>query len=288
MPTRTSHDITPGGRPLELLFEHGNLPHFELPEELTTSYGGGLGFASSCVFANFVASLDGVVALKGDTESGQIISGRNPADRFVMGLLRACADAVVVGAGTFRKSSGHLWYPDRIYPGAAAIFADARQRLGLAPQPQFVLVSASGDIDVNEPAIAGALIITTRAGESALGPRVPATTRLVVLAPDHVRMPAVIDFLRAQGLGRVLTEGGPTLFSELVAEKLLDELFVTSAPALFGRFAGDQRKSLADGLDLGGEPVELLSARRHGSHLFLRYAFNARRSAPTRPASIRP
>src|SRR5450432_584834 len=158
MSTRTSNDISPGGRPLELLFEHRDLPRFELPDELAASYGGGLGFAGPCMFANFVASLDGVVALSGDTESGQIISGRNPADRFVMGLLRACADAVVVGAGTFRKSSGHLWYPDRIYPAAAALFADARQRLGLATVPQFVLVSASGEIDVSEPAVAGALI----------------------------------------------------------------------------------------------------------------------------------
>jgi hypothetical protein len=29
---------------------------------------------------------------------------------------------------------------------------------------------------------------------------------------------------------------------------------------------------LADGLDLGGAAMELRSARRHGSHLFLRYA----------------
>src|SRR6266436_3918780 len=57
---------------------------------------------------------------------------------------------------------------------------------------------------------------------------------------------------RAQIIGgwleRVLTEGGPSLFSELVRQQLLDQLFITSAPALFGRYAGDERKSLADGL----------------------------------------
>src|SRR5882757_3068680 len=139
MSVRTSDDIAPDGQPLELLFEKSNGPHLELPEALTTTYAGKLGLARRCLFANFVASLDGVVALAGDGESGQIISGRNPADRFVMGLLRTCADAVLVGAGTFRKSSGHLWYPDRIYPAAAGLFAEARQGLGLAAQPQFVL-----------------------------------------------------------------------------------------------------------------------------------------------------
>jgi len=272
MSTRTSNDMAPGGRPLELLFEQDNLPRLDLPEALVASYGSAFGLPNPCLFANFVASLDGIVALPGATESGQIISGKSPADRFVMGLLRACADAVLIGAGTFRKSAGHLWHPDRIYPAAATHFARARERLGLSPQPQFVLVSASGDIDTTQPAVQRALIITTRAGELRLRARVPATTRLVALEPDRVELPAVLDFLRAEGMPRVLTEGGPTLFAELIETRLLDELFVTSAPSMFGRFAGDERKSLADGLDLGGAPFELLSARRHGSHLFLRYA----------------
>jgi riboflavin biosynthesis pyrimidine reductase len=272
MSTPTAPDIAPAGLPLELLFERAELPRFELPAALLASYGGTLGFQSPRLFANFVASLDGVVALPGDTESGQIISGKNQADRFVMGLLRACADAVLVGAGTFRKSSGHLWFPDRIYPAGAALFAEARRLLGLSAQPQFVLLSASGDIDVREPAIAGALIITTRRGETLLRAHAPESARVVVLDPDRVHLPSVLTFLRNQGLQRVLTEGGPTLFSELVRAKLLDELFVTSSPALFGRFPSDERKALADGLDLGGARLELSSVRRHGSHLFLRYA----------------
>ena len=69
----------------------------------------------------------------------------------------------------------------------------------------------------------------------------------------------------------MLTEGGPTLMAQLVAERALDELFVTVSPVLFGRFPEDARKSLADGLDLGRTTLELLSARRSGAHLFLRY-----------------
>lgn len=272
MCTPTSDDIAPEGHPLELLFERCNLPSFALPAALSASYGGTLGFDSPCLFANFVCSVDGVVALPGDVESGQIISGRNRADRFVMGLLRACADAVLVGAGTFRKGAGHLWHPGRIYPAAAGLFAEARRALGLSVQPQFVLVSASGELDTDEPAIPGAIIITTRAGANKLHGRAPASTRVVALDGERVELSAVLDFLHAQGLQRVLTEGGPTLVAELVARRLLDQLFVTSSPSLFGRFAGDQRKSLADGVDLSGTRLELLSARRHASHLFLRYA----------------
>ncbi len=245
-----------------------------VPQALSANYGGSLSLPRQCVFANFVASLDGVVALPGDTESGQIISGRNPADRFVMGLLRAAADAVLLGAGTFRKSGSHLWSPDRIYPAAAAAFADMRGQLGLRERPQFVLVSASGSIDVSEPAIEGAWIFTTPRGEAKLRAQLPPSVRLTVHDSDRISLVDLLSSLRAAGFARVLTEGGPSLFSQLVQERLLDQLFLTSSPALFGRFLGDDRKSLAQGLDLSGTSLELIGTRRHGSHLFLNYALN--------------
>src|SRR5438128_1967001 len=93
-------------RPLQLLFEREGLPVFDLPEPLQVCYGGPFGLPGQCVYANFVASVDGVVALRTKEESGHIISGGSEADRFVMGVLRACADAVLIGAGTFRKAPG--------------------------------------------------------------------------------------------------------------------------------------------------------------------------------------
>jgi riboflavin biosynthesis pyrimidine reductase len=270
--------LAPAGEPLELLFERSNAGALLLPRELLAIYQGALGLPEACVFANFVASLDGLVALPGDTESGQIISGKSAADRFVMGLLRSCADAVLLGAGTFRKSSGHLWQPSRIYPPAAALFAEARQGLGLRPQPLLVLLSGSGELDPNEPAIGDAWLFTTKKGEAKLQGKLPSSTRLTVLAGERIQPTEVLAALRAEGLARVLTEGGPSLFAELVKQGLVDELFLTSSPVLFGRFPNDDRKSLTNGLDLGGARLELASLRRHGSHLFLRYAFNRDKS----------
>jgi riboflavin biosynthesis pyrimidine reductase len=266
--------IAPAGRALELLFEREELGHLSVPVALSESYGGQLRLPRQCVFANFVASLDGIVALPGDTESGQIISGRNPADRFVMGLLRAAADAVLLGAGTFRKSGKHLWSPDRIYPAAAAAFAEMRRQLGLRERPQFVLVSASGSVDASEPAIDGAWIFTTPKGEAKLRGQLPPSARLTVQDSERISFVDLLSSLRAEGYSRVLTEGGPSLFSQLVHDRLLDQLFLTSSPALFGRFADDTRKALTDGLDLSGVVCELGSVRRHGSHLFLSYALS--------------
>jgi riboflavin biosynthesis pyrimidine reductase len=223
-----------------------------------------------------VMSVDGAVALRGVGESGHVISGDNEADRFVMGILRACADAVLIGAGTFRASPEHLWHAEHIYPPATAAFAELRRRLGLRPRPKLVLLTQSGAIDTTAPAIADALIVTTSAGNARLTSALPASSRCAVLGSDSIRPAAVLELLRGEGFERVLTEGGPSLMGGLLSEHLLDELFLTLSPFVFGQSPGDGRKSLVYGIELGGTPLELLSTRRHGSHLFLRYAIGAR------------
>jgi riboflavin biosynthesis pyrimidine reductase len=257
--------------PLELLFEAPHLPDLGLPSGLADRYGGKLGFRTPCVIANFVESVDGVVAFPGPAESGAVVSRASDDDRFVMGLLRACSDVVVVGAGTYNKTPRAFWHPESIYPAASELFTELRSRLGLAPRPTLVLVSGSGSVDATQPAVAEALILTTRAGEARLRPVLPASTRVWAFDEPRLTMSAVIAQLHAEGARTILTEGGPTLFAGLVAEKVVDELFVTVSPVLFGRFREDGRKSLTEGLDLGGANLELLSARRAGAHLFLRY-----------------
>lgn len=266
------NDVAPDGKPFQVLFERPDLPGFDVARALAAAYGAGLGFRSPCVLANLVASVDGVVALPIADESGRTISQNSVADRFVMGLLRACVDAVMVGAGTFRKAPGHLWNAETIYPLAAALFAETRARLGLHPRPKLVIVSGSGMIDMTQRAVLDALIVTTPTGEARLRAQKPTGTRILVSDSAKLRMADVLPLLRSEGLRTVLTEGGPSTLAGLVAEKLLDELFVTLSPSLFGRYPNDGRKSLADGLDLTGTSLELRSARRHGSHLFLRYA----------------
>ncbi|MFZ5890642.1 MAG: dihydrofolate reductase family protein [Myxococcota bacterium] len=264
--------VPPGG-PLELLFEAPELPSCDLGTALSTAYGGGkLGFAEPALIANFVSSLDGVVGLPSTSESGGIISQNSSADRFVMGLLRALADVVVVGASTFRRTPRHRWHADAVCPSAAQAYAELRARLGLAVKPLFVLVTASGDFETNSPALEHALIATTREGESRLRGRVPAGCRLVAFEQARVDVREVVALLRGEGARLILTEGGPALFGEIVARGLLDDLFLTASPNLFGRYASDRRKALTEGVDLAGLPLQLSSVRRHGSHLFLRYS----------------
>ena len=258
-------------KPIEPLFERDGLPRVGLPADLAKSYGGDFGVARPALYANFVASADGVVALPGVGESGGVVSGNSEPDRFVMGLLRAVADAVLIGAGTFRAGAGERWHPETAFPAARESFIELRRQLSLRPLPLLVVVTASGNIDLAQPALCDCLVVTTAQGEARLRGKLPSGARIAVLGEQPFTCRALIDLLHAYGLQVVLTEGGPSLVGQLLAEGLLDELYVTTSPRLFGRKPGDGRKSLVEGVDLGGRSLDLLSLRRHESYLFLRY-----------------
>ena len=114
------------------------------PADLKHVYGR-LGFTAPILYSNFVSSLDGVVTLGSKPSAGSVISGKYPADRFLMGLLRACADAVVLGAGTLRATPGHLWTPAHVYPALATEFTALRSALGRSAEPALVLLTATGE-----------------------------------------------------------------------------------------------------------------------------------------------
>jgi len=73
----------------------------------------------------------------------------------------------------------------------------------------------------------------------------------------------------------VLTEGGPRLVAELLRAELVDELFLTLSPVLLGRSAAEPRVALVEGAAFSAADaprLELLSARRDGDFMFVRYS----------------
>ena len=213
--------------PLELLYESADLPAFALPQELAALYPGTFGLPENALYVNFVESIDGVVALSGVPRSNRVIADDSEADVFVMALLRACADAVLVGSGTVRAHPNNKWTAEAAFPARASDFTEIRAQLGMRPQPEIVVPSRRDDLA------------------------------------------SVIADLRERGFRRILCEGGPTLFGALLADRLVDEVFLTLSPLLAGRGL-----SLVEGVDLLPDTRvagTLAGVRRHGSHLFLRY-----------------
>ena len=264
--------------PLGLLHEEHGLPDFDLPQELRDTYGGTLGFRGPTLFVNFVQSVDGIVSIPSTPRSNRVIGDASEADRFVMGLLRACADVVLLSSGTLRGSPKAIWTAAAAYPPAAPAFAKLRRRLGRPPEPKVAVVTASGALDPEHRALqSGALVLTTERGAAVLDDRVPNSVEIAVLpGEDEVDLTAAIAFLRARGLDAILSESGPTVFGSLLRAGLVDELFLTVSPLLAGRGESGVRLGLVEGGGLLPDTRvagRLLGVRRHGAHLFLRYRF---------------
>lgn len=267
--------------PLSQLFDDTTGEPLPLPPELLELHGPlrmPARHERPHVFANFVASLDGIVAFDPPHGSGAEISGGNAQDRALMGLLRAVADAVVVGAGNLRAEGAHLWTPEHVCPELAGPYARLRASLGKPPAPLQVVVTGGGELDLSRPVFSGrlpALVVTTAAGAERLA-ALRATVR-VAAVPQVGGWISLRAVLAAAGLGagaRVLVESGPTSTSGYLAEGALDELFLTRAPILVGRAKTPPSLGLVEGRVFrpGMARARLLSARRGGDFLFLRYA----------------
>ena len=254
------------------------------PGRLGAAYPGSLTFPRHTdrptVVVNFVSTLDGVVSYATpEAAGGSAISGGFPPDRFLMGLLRARADAVLVGAGTVRRAGGRARTPAAAFPDAADDFAALRLGRGLAPRPTTVVISATGDLESARPGLGDpvtpVLIITTEAGRdrcAALAALDHVTVE--VAGGDRVAPADLLAILAAAGMRLVVCEGGPHLLAELLAADAVDELFLTIAPQVAGRSAGHPRLGLVEGVAFGAAEAPWwapISIARSGGHLFTRY-----------------
>lgn len=274
--------------PLESLYDASTGTEIELPPDLASRYGK-LRLPPAQpdrphVIANFVATLDGVVSLNVPGQSGGgEISGFNQHDRMVMGILRAVADAVVVGAGTLRAVPHHLWTPEYVFPSLADAYQQLRAALSKSGPPLNVIVTARGEIDLELPVFRSgrvpALIVTTEHGSRLLHEQpLPASVQVrSVPGSGPIGARQVLDTIFAVRPGTlILVEGGPRLFGDFLAEQCLDELFLTLAPQIAGRDDAVERPGLVAGKSFApANPLwgKLVGLKRAEEHLFLRYAF---------------
>ncbi len=271
-----------------------------LTPALRELYDGGLDFpaarsARPYVIANFVSTLDGAASFKlAGQSSGATISASDPGDRFVMGLLRASVDAIIVGARTIHDTGATgLWIPSETYPGAADLYRDYRSGvLHKTGRPLVVVASGSGKLDLQRALFRSedvrTLIVTTAAGEQELRARgvqrLPTLEVQALSDVGFVTPAAILDLLTSRyAVRHLLHEGGPTLFGEFLELDAVDEFFLTLAPQIAGRTTKSIRPSLVEGVEFlpSAAPwFDLLSVKQSGAYLYLRY-----RRTPSRPSS---
>jgi len=173
---------------------------------------------------NFVASLDGVVAVEG--RSGALGS---PGDLRIFRLLRALADVVLVGWGTASVEGYRLVGPD-------SPVGRLRVELGRPAELPIAVVSRRASLAVGDTLAAAPTILIT--SEASAPDRRTALedvgVRVLVCGDDDVDLPLAQEQLGELGLQRVTCEGGPQLLRAALAAGVVDELDLTVSPALVG------------------------------------------------------
>src|SRR3954454_25069025 len=159
----------------EILFDDSEPASLEDP--VVSGYGR-LGFPSPpperpWVYSNFVQSLDGITSLRGKYGSGFHIS-QSLEDRWLMDLLRAHADAILLGINTLVEERHYMGGSGRgpIFKIGDPELLSYRERLGRGRQKN-IFVTNSAIIQLSEYRVfdgelVDAYIVTTRAGADRL------------------------------------------------------------------------------------------------------------------------
>jgi riboflavin biosynthesis pyrimidine reductase len=160
---------------------------------------------------NMVTSLTG--SATGADGTSETLTSRD--DRAILGVIRAHADVVLVGAQTVR-AEGY------IVPRASRL----------------AVVTASGDLSGSRLAAAApedrdrVLILAPEARADVVRAAVAPLGVRVVPVPGDADPAALVAALGAEGLPRIVCEGGPGLASAFASAGAIDEYCVTVAPVI--------------------------------------------------------
>lgn len=162
---------------------------------------------------NMITTLTG--AASGPDGTSETLTSR--VDRAILGIIRAAADVVVVGAQSVR-AEGY------IVPRAARL----------------AIVTSSGDLSGHRLALAPdspadrVLVLCPASVADAVSERNAQLSVQVVPVPGVGRLDprAILDALAQRGLRRVVCEGGPSLATQFADAGVIDEYCITVAPVV--------------------------------------------------------
>ncbi len=248
------------------------------------------------IYTNFVQSLDGITTLLGKHGSGGEIS-QSREDRWLMDLLRAHADGLLMGMNTLMEEQRNRGPESR---GISFRVADPelralRDRIGKRRERN-IFVTRAVDLDLSVFKVfdcdeTDTAVLTSPAGAARLQQQ-KTDPRLVILPAgdgETFDLAMAVRKLREElGIEHLLCEGGPTLYGSLARADLIDEKFLTVSPVEVGqlvppeqeRTAGEmQKKDLLRPTIFGGPGFtrdtmthwRWMSCRKAGDHQFNRY-----------------
>jgi riboflavin-specific deaminase-like protein len=233
------------------------------------------------VTLNVAASVDGKLA---PVDGGKVNFG-GPEDRAQMEALRADADGVLIGGGTLRAEDPPLVIRD---PEVRARRAAAKG----SPHPRNITVCSVLPEKLAAMSFFRApdtekLVFTTETTPTRLLESARTFAQVEVVGADasgRVDLVDVLGRLVTLGVRHLLLEGGGELNFSMLQAGLIDEIYLTVCPFVFG---GRTAPTAFDGRGFTREQVRKLALKSHrqssSGEVFLRY--DVLQGAPTLEAS---
>ena len=217
------------------------------------------------VFMNMASSADGKIT----SATREYPTFTSDHDKAHMDALRAQADAVLVGANTLRHDDPplHIRTPEQ---------RRERHLRGQEPHLIHVVVSASLSLDPNlgffsNPNVRQRIVATTETSDPARREALSPHAAVWLCGAQRVDIPALLARLLAQGVQKLLVEGGGELNWDFIAAGAVDDIHITLCPTLIG---GRNAPTLLEGtgFSMHTRPrLRLLEARPVGDEIFCHY-----------------
>lgn len=225
------------------------------------------------VFINVATTVDGKLA----PANRHFVPFGSRRDLDLLYELRAQADAVLMGARTVDSAAGH-------YGPGPAKYRRLRLKRGLPEYNLRVIVSGRGTLDpradIFRYRFSPIIVLTTeRASVRNLRRLRAVADDVEIFGEKEFDFAAALRWLEKKwGAGKILCEGGGELNWSLLRRGLVDDLYQTVCPLIFG---GRNAPTLADGdgvsrLDQAIR-VRLKTFKRIGQELFLVYGVQKKR-----------
>lgn len=202
-------------------------------------------------YTNFVQTVDGKTAV---AEEGYWPIG-SKQDYEVLTELRTYADCLIHGGNLARQFGEQT-----IKSISKRLFQQIRRVMGKSANlPYYVITKHPQSL-------------AHLRGEAKQSPGSHLGGEATVFSGDLL---ALVEELKEQKYEHVLVEGGPTLLGSFLKEGLIDEIFLTIAPRLFGS-KPNSTKTLIEGVLLPPNKIKLKlsSVKKIKDELFLRYKVN--------------
>lgn len=209
--------------------------------------------AAPFVYADFVSSLDGRIALDDPRTGASHVPAdlRSDNDFRLLLELQAQADCVITHGGYLRAvAEGRL---DDILQVSAPDLAAWRKANGLAPQPAIVIASASLDFPMPQSLARGAQRVLIATGEAAPADKVASLKaqgyEIITAGKGRwVEGAPLTRALATLGFRSIFLLAGPRMLETMLRDGVLSRLYLTMAHIILG---GERFHTLISGPELG-------------------------------------